>query len=230
MTWGIIGALQEEIALLTAAMAVEKTEEHYGSTYFFGTLEGQRIVLVCSSIGTINAALCASVLVREMHAHAVINVGIAGAVAQKLRMLDVVLSTETVYHDRDDIMLKFYPRAHTFPADPKLLALAENACKKFADQFTAYPGRIATGDLFVNDAAVKAAIVAKTDPDCIEMEGAAIGQVCFMLGIPYLVIRSMSDSAEKNADDLYDNFIDRAANHSAEILREMLRLSTEQAQ
>ena len=80
MVWGIIGALDEEIALLKDSMSIEKEVSVYGSTYYHGTLEGQQVVVVCCSVGKINAALCASVMAREMGADVIVNVGIAGGI------------------------------------------------------------------------------------------------------------------------------------------------------
>ena len=88
-------------------------------------------------------------------------------------------------------------------------------------------GRIVSGDVFVNDAAVKQSIRDRYEPDCVEMEGAAIGHAAFMYEKPYLVIRTMSDAADDNADETYDDFIGEAARTSATIILKMLDLAAE---
>lgn len=96
-------------------------------------------------------------------------------------------------------------------ADETLLRLAEEACQAVLEEpFHFHVGRIATGDQFVESKAVKDDIVSRTHPLCVEMEGAAVGQIAVMNNKPFLVIRSMSDNAEDNANDLYDNFIELA--------------------
>ncbi len=224
MIWGIIGALPEEVALLCGAMQIDSQEQHYGSTFYRGTLEGQQVAVVCCSIGKVNAALCASLMIREMKADAVINIGIAGAVDRRLKVLDVVLSTNAAFHDAEPLMKNYYPFRLDFDADERLLALAQRACETLG-AFTYYSGCIATGDVFVQGGPVKEKIVARLSPLCVEMEGAAIAHAAFVNGTPFLIIRTMSDSADDEAAMTYDTFKDRAAEQSAHIVRQMLKFT-----
>ncbi|GAA6514656.1 5'-methylthioadenosine/adenosylhomocysteine nucleosidase [Merdimmobilis hominis] len=226
MVWGILGALDEEVALIQQNMEIESATKIYGTTVYTGKVYGQQVVLVCCGIGKVNAAACASVVLREFGADAIINVGIAGAAAPQMNILDVVLSDEVVFHDTCKAMEEYYPFTQTFRADETLLRLAEEACQAVLEEpFHFHVGRIATGDQFVESKAVKDDIVSRTHPLCVEMEGAAVGQIAVMNNKPFLVIRSMSDNAEDNANDLYDNFIELAAGHSAAIILEMLKKS-----
>lgn len=227
MVWGIIGALPEEVALLCDAMEINGQEQHYGTTFYSGILEGQQVIVVCCSVGKVNAALCASLIIREMNADAVINIGIAGAIDNRLKVLDVVLSTNVAFHDAEPIMKNYYPFHLDFDADEKLLSLAQRACKELGSEFTHYSGRIATGDVFVQGGPVKDKIEERLSPMCVEMEGAAIAHAAFVNGKPFLIIRTMSDSADDEAALTYDEFKDRAAAQSAHIVREMLRLSAQ---
>lgn len=225
MVWGIIGALPEEVSLLCDAMEITGQEQHYGSTFYRGTLEGKQVVVVCCSIGKVNAALCTSLIIREMNADAVINVGIAGAMDKRLKVLDVVLSTNVAFHDAEPIMKNYYPFHLDFDADEKLLSIAQRACKELNGEFTHYCGRIATGDVFVQGGSVKDKIVEHLSPLCVEMEGAAIAHAAFVNDKPFLIIRTISDSADDEASLTYDVFKDRAAEQSAHIVRNMLKLS-----
>ena len=224
MIWGIIGALPEEVALLCDAMEIDSEEQHYGSTFYRGRLEGQQVAVVCCSIGKVNAALCASLMIREMKAGAVINVGIAGAIDKRLKVLDVVLSTNAAFHDAEPLMKNYYPFRLNFDADGKLLALAQKACEALGE-FTYYSGGIATGDVFVQGGPVKDKIVERLSPLCVEMEGAAIAHAAFVNDTPFLIIRTMSDSADDEAAMTYDLFKDRAAAQSAHIVRQMLKFA-----
>lgn len=225
MVWGIIGALDEEVELLKNAMTVTKETKIYGSTFYSGVLEGKEVVVVCCSVGKINAALCASVIIRELNADVVVNVGIAGAMDKRLKVLDVVLSSEAVHHDGDPVLAKYYPFQKEYTADKKLIELAERACENAVKGHSHYTGRIATGDVFVEGGEVQESIRSRFAPLCVEMEGAAIAQACYMNEKPFLIIRTMSDNADDSATMTYDEFKPEAANQSANIIREMLKLA-----
>lgn len=227
MTWGIIGALDAEVALIRGNMKLGKTSEVYGCDYYEGTIGMEKVVVVCCSIGTINAAVCTSAMIREFGAEAVINIGIAGSTCQDLHILDVVLSEDVVFHDADlDILEKYYPFKRAFLADRRLCEEAIQAIEDLKEQGRSIryrTGRIASGDTFVNDPAVKNRIIANFSPLCVEMEGAAVGQVAAMNNVPFLVIRTLSDNADEAADETYDNFLERAADNSANIVLRMIQ-------
>jgi len=226
MVWGIIGALDAEIAMIRDEMTVERVEESYGLTFYCGSIGSEEVVAVCCSIGTINATVCALTMIQQYKVEAVINVGIAGSSTDELHILDVVIADDLMFHDADlDILEKYYPFRRSFPTDDRLRMLAVQAIQSLPRRtFKWKIGRIVSGDVFVNDTALKNSIIQRCDPLCCEMEGAAIAQVSYMNRIPFLVIRTLSDSADEAADETYDNFLDRAARNSAEILLQMIRL------
>ena len=226
MVWGILGALDAEIALIREQMEIEKQEDRFGTTFYFGTVHGKSVVLACCGVGKVNAAVCAAYVLGTCGADCVVNVGIAGAMKPGLHMLDVVISEEVGFHDQDTVMLNYYPKRAFFQADPALAALCDRACSEIPRLTGKYlHGRIASGDQFVSETAVKQSINERYAPACVEMEGAAVGHAAFMYEKPFLVIRTMSDAADDNADDTYDNFIDEAAKTSAEIILHMLALA-----
>lgn len=226
MKWGILGALDAEVALIRKEMTVTAETPLFGTVYYEGMIGQEQIVLVCCGVGKVNAAVCASAAMTQFGADCIINIGIAGAMAHGLRVLDVVISSETGFHDQDAVMLKYYPRHEFFPADSALAALCERACRALPEMEGRWRhGRIVSGDQFINDAAIKQSINARYAPACVEMEGAAIGHAAFMYRKPYLVIRTMSDAADDAADNTYDDFMERAAHTSASIVLKMLALS-----
>jgi len=226
MTWGIIAALDAELKLITKAMEIENEQTIYGVRFYTGRIEKVKVAAVCCSIGTVNAAACASVLVREFGAGALVNIGVAGSTCEELSVLDVVLSDEVAFHDADvEIIKKYYPFRESFMADSKLIDLAEKSIAEMRGrEFNYKVGRIATGDVFVSDPALKSDIVARIDPLCVEMEGAAIGQIAYMSGLPFLVIRSLSDDSGSGAHISFESFLERAAQNSAGIVLKMLEL------
>lgn len=225
MVYGIIGALDEEIALVKKQMTAVEEHTLYGRSFYTGRIGEKEIVLVCCGVGKVNAALFANAVIREFSAGAVINIGIAGAIGAGIGVMDVVLSTEAAFHDQDEIMVKYYPFCKYFKADEGLLALARKACGCVKMHGRVHCGRIVTGDQFVNDPAVKRGLVERYAPCCTEMEGAAIAHASYVNDTPFLIIRTMSDSADDGADDSYDNFIDVAAHQSAAIVLKMLELA-----
>ncbi len=224
-SWGILGALDREVALLRARMAVERTVMALGTTFYFGRLHRQSVVVACCGVGKVNAALCAHWLLEVAKCDCIVNVGIAGAVGHGLRTLDVVVSRELCFHDQDAVMLKYFPKRQFFEADASLLSLCRRACAEPGVlQGAMREGRIATGDCFVADRATRERIVAHCAPDCVEMEGAAIAHTAFAAGKPFLVVRTMSDCADDETDTVYDDFLERAADQSAQIVLKMLAL------
>lgn len=208
---GIIGAMQTEIDFLLSLMHVEGEVEEKRSNslvFYVGHIKNRSVILVKSGVGKVNAAFCASFLIREFCVDAVINTGIAGALKEGLKVFDVVASTDACYHDVDASVFGYkvgeIPQMQSsfFKADSNLLEKAEQA---FAFQSANpssnfFKGRIASGDSFVSDKEKKSFIKETFAAVCVEMEGAAIAHVCFLCKVPFLILRVISDMAdEENA-------------------------------
>ncbi len=223
--WGILGALDREVAILKEAMEIETVEDVCGTTFYTGTIYNHPVVVACCGVGKVNAAMCATYLACVKACDVLINAGIAGGIKHGLKMMDVVISKELCFHDQDAVMLKYFPKCQFFQADATLVALCERACEQAKiPASNVCVGRIATGDVFVNDQATREAIVAAVRPDCVEMEGASVAHVAMATKKPFLVIRTMSDCADDDTNTTYDDFFERAADQSAQILLEMLQL------
>ncbi len=218
---GIIGAMGSEIELLRTKLTGDLHETVYaGRTFYSGQIGGTNAVLVCSGIGKVNSAITAQLLIDHFGVTAVINTGVAGG-AGKASVRDVVISSEVLYHDMDlEILSHSYPFQKTFTADTRLVKCASAACE---GRVTAYIGRIATGDQFICEKAVKDDIVARTDPMAVEMEGGSIAHTCASNDIPFVIIRSISDNADDDAAMSFDVFEKIAANDAAEIVISMLQ-------
>lgn len=225
MKIGILGALDIEVALLVEHMQVECETKLMGTTFYSGTLAGCPVVVAVMSIGKVNAALCTSLMVREFGAQAIINVGIAGAIADGLGVMDVVVSNDVVFHDAEPLMSKYYPFKLKFEADKVLAEMALDACNEVMSGkgHMFKMGLIATGDQFVSSSEQRESIKQRFYPLCVEMEGAAVAHAAYVNGAPFVVIRTMSDSADDNAGTTYDNFSERAAYQSASIVMAMAK-------
>ena len=225
MKWGIIGAMPSEVALLREEMQ-ECNEVQVGRfTFWEGVLYGQEVALAQCGIGKVNAAIVTQLLLDRFGAEQVVNTGIAGAMHEQLKVLDVVVSRELVYHDYEMRFLRDYvPFLEKIEASPALVEQAVEAFEAIAHGSSCcFAGRIATGDQFVESRQVKESIVERFHPMCVEMEGAAIGHVCAAAQVPFVVIRTMSDSADDSAGMSFDEFKEIASRRSADIVRQMLR-------
>ena len=217
---GIIGAMGLEVEELRDALE-DRTETVFaGRSFYSGKLGGTDAVVVCSGIGKVNAAITTQLLIDHFAVRAVVNTGIAGGALPDIRVRDVVVSDTVVYHDMDPRILAIgYPHLREFTADETLIQKALAACE---GRVRARRGRVATGDQFIADSAVKAGITARTAPACIEMEGGAVAHTAAANGVPFVIIRCISDNADDGAEMSYETFEKLAADDAAAIVRRML--------
>ena len=221
---GIIGAMEQEVETLLAAMTDKQAQIHAGSTFFEGTLEGLPAVVVRCGIGKVNAALCAQILCSCYGITHLVNTGIAGSLSNSLDIGDLVVSQDAMYHDFDCVHFG-YPfgkvpgmEVTAFPADDTLLAYAFAAAEEVNPGHTKI-GRIASGDQFVASQEKKDAIISATHGVCTEMEGAAIAQTSYLNGIPFVIIRTISDKADNSASVDYPTFEKKAIANEVKIVK-----------
>lgn len=232
---GIIGAMEVEVSylknLMNSSNVPVQVTELAGISYFDGNINGTSVVVVKSGIGKVNAALCAQALIYKFGVTKIINTGIAGAMASGLGILDIVLSTEAVYHDMDTTGFGYKPteipqmKTSCFKADEKMITAAKNAFEKIPESkgHKIIAGRIASGDQFISDRKIKNHIQEICNPACVEMEGAAIAHACAVNEIPFLIIRCMSDMADDGHESVYNFNEEIAAKLSAALVLETLK-------
>ena len=226
---GIIGAMEEEVAILKEKMEDVRIIKKASMDFYEGTLAGRKAVVVRSGIGKVNAGICAQILADVFSVEAIINTGIAGSLNKDINIGDIVLSTDVVQHDMDATgfgyrkgqipqMPVFY-----FAADEKLRQLAAEVCREVNPDIQVFEGRIASGDQFVCDQGVKDGIVSEFAAYATEMEGAAIGQAAYLNEIPFLVISAISDKADGSAHMDYAEFEMAAIEHSVKLTVRMIQ-------
>ncbi len=226
---GIIGAMQVEVEALVAKL--EDKTEHRGSwiTFFEGRLEGLDVVIVQCGVGKVNAAMCAQSLIDRFGVTHLVNTGIAGSLNAGLDIGDLVVSRDAMYHDFDCVHFGYemgrVPGIDVvaFPADETMIRFAQTAAEAVNPGHVKL-GRIASGDLFVAERSAKAAVIAKTGALCTEMEGAAIAQTAYRNGIPFVILRAISDKADDSAEMDYPTFEAIAAQRCAAVTQTMARL------
>lgn len=221
---GIIGAMEVEIETLLGEMENKASTARAGSTFWEGTLEGLPVVVVQCGVGKVNAALCAQILCDCYGVTHIVNTGVAGSLCQALDIGDLVVSQDAMYHDFDcHVLNEKYPVGQVpgmdvlaFPADEKLMACTFAAAEKVNPGHTRI-GRIASGDQFVCQGEQKERIIENTRALCTEMEGAAIAQAAYRNGVPFVILRAISDKADDSASMDYPTFERIAAHRCAQV-------------
>jgi adenosylhomocysteine nucleosidase len=230
MTIGIIGAMEEEVAVLKESMDIEKIVEYASMQFYKGVLCGKKVVVVRSGIGKVNAAVCAQILADKFNIDVLINTGIAGSLDASIDIGDMVISTDLVEHDMDASIfgdpVGQIPRMDTFsfPADAELVKKAVQANSEANPDIKTFTGRIVSGDQFVSSSEVKDKLVNLFDAKCTEMEGAAIAHVAYLNKISCVIIRAISDKADNSATMDYPTFEKQAIKHSVKLVRNLLLL------
>ena len=228
MMIGIIGAMEEEVALLKEAMEIEKVLEYASMSFCKGHLWGKDVVVVKSGIGKVNAGICAQILVDKFNVEMLINTGIAGSLDAAIDIGDMVISTDLVEHDMDASIfgdpVGQIPRMDTFafPADPELVEKAIQANKEANPDIQTFTGRIVSGDQFVSSAEVKDRLVNLFQAKCTEMEGAAIAHAAYLNKVSCVIIRAISDKADNSATMDYPTFEKKAIAHSVRLVQNLL--------
>ncbi len=227
---GIIGAMEEEVAVLKSEMEIKETLERASMTFCRGTLCNQEVVVVKSGIGKINAGICAQILVDLFHVDMLINTGIAGSCDARIDIGDLVISTDAVHHDVDAREFGYpvgqIPRMDVlaFPADEKMIKMAVEANEKANPEIHTFVGRVASGDQFIASKEVKNKIIENFAPLCCEMEGASIAQAAHLNQVPYVIVRAISDKADDSATEDYPTFEKKAIAHSVNLMKEFLTM------
>ena len=224
---GIIAAMNVEMESLRSHIENPVSKNISGITFVSGTLEGKEVVTAVCGIGKVFAALCAQTMILRYQPECIINTGVAGTLTDALTIGSVAVSSGVVQHDMDTsplgdpLGLISGINKVVIPAD-KLLENHISACAKVLGIPTA-TGVIASGDQFVADSARKEFIARQFGAIACEMEGAAVGQACYLSGVPFCVLRAISDSADGSSHMDFPAFTRMAAEQSVRLLLAFLR-------
>jgi adenosylhomocysteine nucleosidase len=226
-TYGIIGAMPQEIKKVTSLMSDKKIIKHQNRTFYTGKIHGKNVVVVLARIGKVNAAITTTQLLENFDIDAVINIGVAGG--QKwVKHLDLVISQSALYHDADATYFGSYKFGQIPHEAPEFLAdslLIKKAVKALDSLKIPYKiGRIASGDQFV----YKPDMIENINNTykniyAIEMEAAAIAQTCHQYKVPFIIFRSISDViGEKGQQEDFNIFVNKAADQAADLIIALL--------
>ena len=224
---GIIGAMGIEIRALADLLEDKKTEKISGVEYMSGKIYGKDVVLAVCGIGKVFAAICATTMILKYNPDVIINTGVAGTLTNALSIGDIAIADSVVQHDMDTSPL----------GDPVGLLSGINIVKIPADKQTASKieacvaeiganyqiGTIASGDQFLASKEIKERIVANFGAIAGEMEGAAVGHVCYVNNKPFCVLRAISDCADGSGAENYMEFLDKAAENATMIIAKFIK-------
>ncbi len=245
MTTAILSALPQEQSGLLASLENAQHTAHAGRTFTSGVLHGQPVVLALSGIGKVATATTATALLERFGAKRIVFTGVAGGVGDGVNVGDVVVADSYVQHDMDASplfarwLVPGYANA-CLPCDGALSALLSGAASAYLQSLSSqfgsknnpprlHQGLMASGDRFVNCPEVSSALrapllAAGHDVLAVEMEGAAVAQVCVDYGVAFAAMRTISDRADATAHVDFAQFIDTVASRYADhIVRNLLQ-------
>ena len=220
---GLISAIDTELKPYLNAITDKKSHQHSGREFFTGKLLGKDVVCATCGVGKVNAALTAYIMADKFGVESIIFSGTGGGMKEKQHIGDVIIVSESTYHDCDIIWLKnYYPNMPTdrFSADERLLELARKASK--AVDFTVHEGLAVTGDRFItNDG--RDLIKHSFSPESVDMETAGAAQACFSCKIPFLAIRALSDTEADRGLGTFEENCAMASENAFELVTEMFK-------
>ena len=228
---GIICALKFEVDGLKALMENTETTKKAGLDFICGQIFEKDVVLLECGVGKVNAAVGTQIMIDLFKPDVIINSGIAGSLSKDLLIGDIVISSDCVEHDINCTALD-EPRGQIWlPGEKRIdIPADETVCEKLAEccqNLGAHVkvGRIATGDMFIVYKRQREFIALEFDALCCEMEGGAVGHVCYMNKVPFAILRSISDDFKFNKVENYEEFKQLAADRTIKALKKFIKIS-----
>lgn len=217
----IIAAEDKEVLAIKEKMTDIIEDKIYNITFYTGKIKSVNCVLVKSGVGKVNSARTTQAIIDKFNPKFIINLGSAGALSDKLKIGDVVIGTNLIQHDFDVTAFGrekgFIPEVgKDFLSDTKLVEICEKYLK--SKEISCTKGTIVSGDKFISTTSEKFDLGNEFNALCAEMEGASIAQVCKLCGIPFIVIRSISDELNGDAKVDFEEFLETASKKCANII------------
>jgi adenosylhomocysteine nucleosidase len=237
----IMGAMDEEITILTDSLKNKKKLTKGGVTFYKGKLKGQKVIILKAGVGKVNAAYSTAILLDNFKVDGLIFTGVAGGLDPEIKPGDIVIGENLVQYDFGELKNDMFetwptrnliknndPNSLFLPVDKNLLVLSKQASASVtlapieASIPKIYVGTIVTGDTFVSATSKAKNLYTDFNALATEMEGAAVAQICTMLEVPFIVIRSCSDNANGDAHTDYFKFVKIASVNSAQLVLAIL--------
>ena len=220
---GIIAAEEKEMEAIKDIMTNIEKKSIFNLYIITGQINNKNYVLTKCGIGKVNAARTTQILIDKFDIEYIINVGSAGGLNSKLNIGDIVIGDKLVQHDFD-LTAFGYEKGYIpeigklFESDQKIVEKAKNIDLEDVNIIT---GIIASGDIFCKSTDLKENIIKEFKADCVEMEGAAIAQVCCLNDIPFIIIRSISDIPNNNNEIDFEKYLEYASKNCAKFINKL---------
>lgn len=197
---GIVSAMKLEIEYVLSKMEIIEEFELKNNLFYLGTYVGKEFVLVATGVGKVNAAVYTQILLDNFKCEYVINLGIAGGMSDKVKPLDLVLGTSFAHHDvRTRQMEQLYPYMAKFNAHPTLVNFLNDPNEPILT------GLIVSGESFIENDEKKLEIIKTFQPIAVDMETSSIAHCCYINEQPFIALRGISDLANHDTTEVYEN-------------------------
>jgi len=223
---GVIFAMKEELDEVLKQVDIKNEFNVFGLDFYSVVFKDTECILVECGVGKVNAARTTQIMIDVMKVDYIINVGVAGGVSNSLNVCDIVIGEKIVQHDFDitafDHAKGYIPNVGVYlNSDEYLLRIAEKEKESF-NETNFHKGVIASGDIFCTSEKMSKKINEKFNALCVDMEGASIAQVAYLSGVPFLVVRSISDIPNNNNKITYEEFLEESSKMVAKFLLSMI--------
>ncbi|MBD3798473.1 5'-methylthioadenosine/adenosylhomocysteine nucleosidase [Sulfuricurvum sp.] len=226
MKIAIMGAMREEIEPILNTLGEYTSEEYAGNVFYRAEYAGHELVIAYSKIGKVFSAMTASVMLERYGAKVLLFSGVAGGISKDLKIGDLIMASKLCQHDVD---ITAFGHPDGFIPESSVMIGSDDDLRSLASEIAVdmgidlYEGIIATGDQFVASSERKSWIGKTFHADALEMEGASVACVCHNFGVPFFVLRAISDTADGSADVDFDTFLQSSAQVSAKFILEMVK-------
>jgi len=227
MKIAIMGAMEEEIENLINQFGEEITQEEYGrNTFYLVKYENIELIITNSGIGKVFSTITATTLIEKYGCEMLLFTGVAGGIKEGLKVGDLVVANKLCQHDLDITAFGhpygYVPGLDIFIEPTKdLIELVKEVSKK--NNINIIEGTIATGDQFVHSTERREFVIKEFDASALEMEGASVAVVCDTYKIPFLILRSISDTASEEANVDFNEFLKMSAKRSANLILNLVQ-------
>jgi adenosylhomocysteine nucleosidase len=240
----VLGVSSSDVAALEENLAQATSQEIEGVKFTLGTIAGRPVVTAWTGVGKVNTAVVTTLLIEHFEPTRVIHTGIAGGIDPNLEPGDIVIAKQTAHHDMGYIGAEGFEPGGVknrfaedtnptfFPADPNVLAVAQQAGGRTRFDPISHrngqrpprvvTGTIVTGDVFVASKSKCEELAGRFEADAVDMEGAAVAQICYQQAVSHLIIRSIADKADESAVVDKQRFYTQAAENAAALVRNIL--------
>ena len=218
---GILCAGDDELKPFLSCIENIVVTEKAMLKFYEGNINGVSVVALYSGVCKVNAAITTQILIDTFCVDSIINAGTAGGMDKDINLFDTIISTQTVHHDVDEgILTEFHPWLSSiyFNADEKLLNIAKTICNKFNN---VYFGRMVTGEKFIEDNN-RDSINQKHSPLSVDMESASIAHVCYVNQIPFISVRTITDTATHSGIEKFEENCTQASIITKDFVLEFL--------